>query len=74
MVDEIDYKIVNDNFVAMLFSECIIEKIEQYGVNPIEAEKIVWDAWQELGRIYANPSSEKLQDNTASDCENVYYI
>ena len=74
MVDDIDHKIVTDNFIAMLFSECVIDKMEQYGIKSEDAEKIALDAWQELGRIYANPNAEKLQDNTASDCENVYYI
>ena len=69
-----DELITQDNLILMRFSEVVIDHIEKLGVTSKEAEQTVYNAWQELGRAYANPNTEKLQESRAGDCENVYYI
>ena len=57
-----DDLITQDNLILMRFSEVVIDHIEKLGVTAKEAEQTVYNAWKELGRAYANPNTEELQN------------
>jgi hypothetical protein len=66
-----DDLITQDNLILMRFSEVVIDHIEKLGVTAREAEQAVYNAWQELGRAYANPNTKELQESRTGDCDNV---
>jgi len=66
-----DELITQDNLILMRFSEVVIDHIEKLGIPSQVAEKTVYEAWQELGRLYANPNTEEQQKSGTGDCDNV---
>ena len=65
-----DDVITRDNLILMRFSEVVIEHIEKLGVSAQEAEQTVYDAWNELGRVYASATTKEQSNTGTGDCDN----
>lgn len=66
-----DDLITQDNLILMRFSEAVIDHIEKLGVTAKEAEQTVYNAWNELGRVYASAATQEQSNAGTGDCDNV---
>lgn len=66
------------NFVeVMLYMEVLADKIQDLGVPKNQVDQLLFEAFQDMQKeivSHESGDSEELQNDTTSDCENVYYI